>query len=323
MAKQRKKKNRVGALGVVLSLVLTLTLSALAAAGLYFWGDSRPEPVSLREGGAAEPTLVSLYVPPAAVENPAPTAAEASAPEVEAYDPYDLDEIIVQEDGLTVARVTGKLFTGFLTIVDDPLRVTLGRCPAFGDNFHGRTVAEMANEYGAVLAVNGGGFLDPGGAGNGGVPTGNVVYNGQLFYGYWSPTVGMDAAGKLHVGEFSGDVCLQRGLQWAVSYGPTLIVDGQIRAPLDTTIEEPRTAIGQREDGAIIILTLAGRQASALGVTCYDLARIMAGFGAVNASNLDGGASSDLYYNGSYLNVRNSSGSPRPIPTAVLVMPAA
>jgi len=49
----------------------------------------------------------------------------------------------------------------------------------------------------------------------------------------------------------------------------------------------------------------------------------MAGFGAVNASNLDGGASSDLYYNGSYLNVRNSSGSPRPIPTAVLVMPAA
>ena len=41
----------------------------------------------------------------------------------------------------------------------------------------------------------------------------------------------------------------------------------------------------------------------------------------VNAGNLDGGASSDMYFNGEYVNVCNTSGGPRGIPTAVVVMP--
>ena len=49
---------------------------------------------------------------------------------------------------------------------------------------------------------------------------------------------------------------------------------------------------------------------------------IMLGYGCVDAGNLDGGASSDMYFRGNYLNVCNTSGGPRPIPTSVLVMPS-
>ena len=107
-----------------------------------------------------------------------------------------------------------------------------------------------------------------------------------------------------------------------MSYGPTLIQEGKISKRLDTSMGEPRTAIGQREDGAVVIVVLQGRQLQALGVTCKELAYIMQGYGCVNASNLDGGASSDIYFQGKYLNVCNTSGGPRPIPTAILVMPA-
>ena len=48
----------------------------------------------------------------------------------------------------------------------------------------------------------------------------------------------------------------------------------------------------------------------------------MVEYGAVNAGNLDGGASSDMYFRGEYVNVCNTSGGPRGIPTAVVVMPA-
>ena len=85
---------------------------------------------------------------------------------------------------------------------------------------------------------------------------------------------------------------------------------------------EPRTAVGQRADGAVIFVVLQGRQPAVRGVSRQQLAEIMVEYGAVNAGNLDGGASSDMYFNGEYVNVCNTSGGPRGIPTAVVVMPA-
>ena len=321
--KRRRRKGRVRASAVVLSLVLTLALSVGAVYGLYFYGSHRAAPAALRDAPGEAARVASVYTPPGVVENPAPAGVSAPVPTQESSaEEYGFDEIVYNEDGLLVAKVLGKRYVGYIAIVDDPMRLTLGKCPYFGEAAYGRDVKQMADEAGAILAVNGGGFSDPGGAGRGGMPTGNVIYEGKMLMGYWSPTVGMDAKGKLHVGEFAGDTCLQLGLQWAVSYGPTLIVDGQIRGGLYDTSQEPRTAVGQRADGKIVILALQGRQLQALGVTCRELAAIMQGYGCVDAGNLDGGASSDMYFQGRYLNVCNTSGGPRPIPTTVLVMPA-
>ena len=93
-------------------------------------------------------------------------------------------------------------------------------------------------------------------------------------------------------------------------------------APEDTLHSglNPRTAIGQRSDGAILMLVIEGRQPSRLGATYQDEAELMLRFGAVNACNLDGGSSSMMWYNGAYINNSASVIGIRPIPTSFIVL---
>ncbi|PJE98449.1 multidrug transporter [Streptomyces carminius] len=57
----------------------------------------------------------------------------------------------------------------------------------------------------------------------------------------------------------------------------------------------PRTAVGFSRDGSTMhVLTVDGRQAASGGATLTELAVLMAGLGAYNALNLDGGGSSTL-----------------------------
>lgn len=88
----------------------------------------------------------------------------------------------------------------------------------------------------------------------------------------------------------------------------------------------PRTVIGQRSDGAVLLLVTDGRGTSGhLGATASDLIGIMQEYGAVNAANLDGGSSSTMVYNGNWemtsvtFYYQNSSWK---LPTAFVVMPA-
>ena len=89
--------------------------------------------------------------------------------------------------------------------------------------------------------------------------------------------------------------------------------------------KNPRTAIGQRADGAVLFLVTDGRGASGhLGATASDLIGIMQEYGAVNAANLDGGSSSSMVYKDQYemssvtFYYKNSSWK---LPTAFAVMP--
>ena len=81
----------------------------------------------------------------------------------------------------------------------------------------------------------------------------------------------------------------------------------------------PRTAIGQRADGAVLLLVVDGRQAYSLGATHNDLVDIMLEYGAVNACNLDGGSSSMMWFEDGYVNHSASLIGIRPLPTAFLV----
>ena len=64
----------------------------------------------------------------------------------------------------------------------------------------------------------------------------------------------------------------------------------------------PRTAIGQRADGSVLMFVTDGRGKSGhLGASCADLISVMEEFEAVNAANLDGGSSSCMYYEDEYL----------------------
>ena len=72
----------------------------------------------------------------------------------------------------------------------------------------------------------------------------------------------------------------------------------------------------------MLLLVVEGRQVGSLGVSLPELAAIMASYGAVNATNLDGGASSVMLYDHTMLNRPNGLAGMRGIPSAVLVRPA-
>lgn len=348
MEKKEKNGRRAGAGGILLGIFLSLALAGGCVYGLSVWGSRQAGPAAETAAGEVRQTALSLYQPEPAAAAEAPAGAEPAAsagaePTASGEAPasaeptasagasagaaadygYDYDEILTDGDGLLIARIQGKRYKGFIAVIDDPTRLDVGTCGGFAEAGYGKRVNEIADAAGAVLAVNGGGFADPNGVGTGGMPTGIVMAGGELLYaGARTDTVGIDGSGVLHAGVFSAAECQEMGLVWALSYGPTLIVDGTAQ-DLNDSLREPRTAVGQREDGAVILVNIQGRQVSALGVTLRELAEIMADYGAVNASNLDGGASSDMYYNGAFVNIANTSGGPRPLPTALLVMPAA
>ncbi len=87
----------------------------------------------------------------------------------------------------------------------------------------------------------------------------------------------------------------------------------------------PRTAVGFSKDGSVMhVLTVDGRQAASGGVTLTELARMMAGLGAYNALNLDGGGSSTLLTReagSDTLRLANapSDGAAREVPEALAV----
>ena len=193
----------------------------------------------------------------------------------------------------------------------------------YGPSYSGKTVEDMAKSYNAVLATNGGGFEDAGGMGNGGTPIGIVISEGKIVYGSASKTyelIGFDNDNKLVVGNMTGAEALNRGVRDALSFGPILIVNGKA-AKINGTGGglNPRTAIGQREDGAVLLLVIDGRQANSLGASYEDVMNVLLEYGAINGANLDGGSSSLLYYEGKYINNSSSLVGAREMPTSIIV----
>lgn len=107
----------------------------------------------------------------------------------------------------------------------------------------------------------------------------------------------------------------------AVSFDKTMIVNGKktIKSGDGGGGIAPRTAIGQRKDGSILLLIIDGRQASSIGATYREVQDIMYEYGAYNAANLDGGSSSTMYYDGEVINNPCDALGERSIPTIFYV----
>jgi len=181
----------------------------------------------------------------------------------------------------------------------------------------------MVSENNAIAGINGGAFSDIGGVGKGGMPLGIVIQNGKVRLNVaseYSTLIGFDFNNHLVVGKMTAQEAIDKGMKEAVSFGPALIINGN-RVPITGSGGglNPRTAIGQRADGAVLLLVIAGRQATSLGASYADIADIMVEHGAVNAANLDGGGSTLLIYNGEMMNPVALVNGPREIPTAFLV----
>ncbi|MBQ9963854.1 MAG: phosphodiester glycosidase family protein [Clostridia bacterium] len=230
----------------------------------------------------------------------------------------------VPPETIEVKDVTGSTYAGKMMIVHDPSRVKVASINAFGESYHGRSVVQFAKDYKAVASVNGGGFFDENGQGTGGTPLGIVIRDGKLLYGAESDVstlVAFDTSNRLIVGKMSAADALSRNVRDAISFGPAFIING-VPAEISGTSGgvNPRTVIGQRADGAVLILVIDGRQAHSLGATYKDCIDIMLEYGAINAANLDGGSSTAMVYNGEIINKCSSMYRLRNIPTSIVVI---
>lgn len=226
-------------------------------------------------------------------------------------------------DGIIIEQVRGEGYNGYLMVVLDPSRVIMGTVPrSYGAR--GYTVEEMVDVFDAVAGVNAGGFFDPGGNGNGSIPETLVVYEGEIYYeenGIRDGFAGFDRNHILHVGKFDADEIRARDIQYGVCFGPVLLVNGEVvNHHLMLSGVNPRTAIAQRSDGAVLLLVIEGRHVNSLGATFQDVVDVFLSYGAVNACNLDGGSSSMMWFEDRYLNNCSSVIGVRAVPTSFLVL---
>ena len=283
-------------------------------ARLYFSEEELQEMERAKGAGDYAETDTSLITIPS--EKPASDPAEG--PAADAWGLVDDDG-----DGIVVERVNGQGFNGYMMVVYDASRVVMGCQPTYFGR-QGFTVEQMVQHYDAVAGVNAGGFDDPGGMGNGSIPDTMVVFKGDIYYagnGVGNGFAGLDGDHILHVGKLNRQEIEAAGIRYGVCFGPVLVVNGEA-ADVSTLGSglNPRTAIGQRPDGAILLLVIDGRQATSAGARYQDLVNIMLAYGAVNACNMDGGSSSLMYYNGEYLNNKAFVVGERTIPTTWLVL---
>lgn len=189
---------------------------------------------------------------------------------------------------------------GYLAVIYDPTTVHVAVTQHVGS--YGQYVTTMAKNENAVLAINGGGFYDPGNSSAGGTPTGITIVDGKIVtngeYGtnvQSGGIIGFDDKGVLYLlKNTTAQQAIDMGIIDAVSWGPFLIVNGEA-----SFIKgnggwgyAARTAIGQREDGIVLFLVVDSNASRTNGADMVDLTEIMQNYGAVNAANLDGGTSS-------------------------------
>lgn len=223
-------------------------------------------------------------------------------------------------------------FKGYALIINDPTRVKIGVSSKLGKS--GEAVSTIAENYDAVAAINGGYFTDESGAqkwtSNGGIHEGFLMSEGEIKQNVdgdvKQPIVALTKEGKLLIGETTTNELLAKKendkdtVTEAMTYEVDLIRNGE---PVPIKVEQgsaPRTMIGQRINGQIVLVVLD----SALpgGRICASLKEartVMMNLDCYNAINLDGGKSTTMYLNGEVINNPSYALGERPISAGFIV----
>ena len=181
-------------------------------------------------------------------------------------------------------------------------------------------VSSIATDNNAVFAINGDyyGFRS----------TGIVIRNGTIYRDSGARqglAIYKDGTMKVYdETQTTAQALVDAGVWQTLSFGPALLENGQIisgidNLEIDTNFgnhsiqgKQPRTAIGIIDDNHFVFVVVDGRSRTSSGVTMSGLAEIMQSLGAKTAYNLDGGGSSEMWFNGQVVN-NPSNGAGRTI----------
>lgn len=221
--------------------------------------------------------------------------------EEESYD-NEYEKQILQRDKDAAYKIIELEVNGqkaYLAAVYDPSKVKVATSRGVGTT--GQYATKIAEQNNAILAVNGGGFGNAPGNQTGGRPTGVTLAGGKVItdntYSADAQSgglIGMTYDNKLVlIKNATAAKAKSMNVRDGVSWGPFLIVNGK-----KSFIKgnggwgyAARTAIGQRSDGIILLLAVNSNSTRTKGADMGDLTEIMSNYGAINASNLDGGTS--------------------------------
>ena len=213
-----------------------------------------------------------------------------------------------KDDLYKLVEIKGSGYKGFLVAIYDPSRVHIATSAHL--RVKGESILTVSEREGAIIAMNAGGFYDPDWNSNGALPHGTVIKDGVVVSDYDDARmgggfIGFDEDDKFILGKMTKEEALEMKLRDAIEFGPYLIVNGKrsfVKGNGGWGIA-PRSAIGQRQDGIVLMLVINGRLASSIGADMIDLCDIMENYGAYNAANLDGGSSSELVINQEIANI--------------------
>lgn len=239
------------------------------------------------------------------------------------------EQILKRDPGNDVYKVIdieGTGYKGHMLVVYDPSRIDLIQAPNLP--YGGKQLETLVEINDALAGINASGFLYSEATGY--IPSDVVIMNNELIWGTedkvaeWGGIIGFNNDNVLVLTKSTGKEALEMGIRDAVSFGPFLIVNGE---PSKFTGNggygiAPRTAIGQRKDGIVLLLVIDGRRPGhSLGIDMVELTNILLKYGAYNASNLDGGGSSSMVVDGEVLSVAGGYGysGERYLPNAWIV----
>lgn len=246
----------------------------------------------------------------------------------------DLDKIKVKyTSGNEITRydIHTDRYNGYVLEIKNPLGVKVAMTKYLGKI--GQKTSEMAEDHNAIAAINGGAFVDESSdgtlyAGTGAEPGGFVISGGNLIYPKTNVkrnnvenVIAFTKGGQLIVGDHTLAELQKLNVQEAMCFRrPNIIINGkpQVKDKMADGLN-PRTAVGQKEDGTVIFLVIDGRKITAPGASLYDVQQIMLERGAINAGALDGGYSSTMYYKGDVINSPNAWDGERTVATAFYV----
>ena len=226
------------------------------------------------------------------------------------------------KNAILLVRISGKGYRGVLAVGKDPSRLSIEMASTLG--VAGQLSGEIAAAHNGVLAMNANGFLDPGGAGNGGLLAGYSMSNGTAYGDHFSAyaykRIELHEDNLFYIKDALSPV--SEDCTDAAEFTPALIVDGKKIMDDYWTGEQPRACIGQSEKYEILMLVIEGRYPleGILGTSVNNCSEILLQHKCMQAINLDGGSSAMLWFDGEY--VTQSSSSPlrytggRPLPNA-------